>query len=271
MKKKVEKKPIMRASHIGLDLGNGVWKIISYTLMVAFLSLILGTVATDGSLLGRILSVVIALSFVLLEGMEGASRAERNVTTSHMLTTRMKDNGYSPTNKELSTCYAPSKAILAALIAAAVPFALAVIVAINAKPYTYTMQDLPNWLTSYANREDVMGALVPYTNIGSAAAVDYIRIAVRVFILPFVSLFSAIEENAFMIDRLSPLLTLIMPTAYALGYLAGPSLYEKRMAQNEQAKKAKLKKIKRNKKKARKNLAQQQQTREKKRKDNQLI
>lgn len=271
-----KKTPILRAQHIKPDVRKMTGKVLSYIAIFAFLSLVLSAVTGGGTIWGMALNILLLVCFFLLELMEGGTRGEHDVTMSRMVEARLEKN-IQPEDDELARCYGPRKAFIAFALAVSVFFLCAVIVALSAKPYTYTLQDLPTWMSAYLGRDDVGGALGCYTVTNGATVVDYLRIVVRACILPFVNLFSDVQTSSWIIDRLSPLLIIILPLSYPLGYLMGPSLYEKRMRENAAAKKATMKRIRKKNKKERqqrmgviceKNL---QEKREQKRKDNQLI
>lgn len=273
----------MRAQHIYPDVRKMTGKVLSYIAIFAFLSLVLSAVTSGGTIWGMALNILLLICFFLLELMEGGTRGEHDVTMSRMVEGRLTEKNIQPEEKELASCYGPRKAFIAFGLAVSGFFLAAVVVALAAQPYTYSLQDLPTWMSAYLGRDDVGTALEYYTITDGAAVTDYLRILVRACILPFVNLFSDVQASSYLIDRLSPLFILILPFSYPLGYLMGPSLYEKRMRENEAAKKATLKRIRRKNKKERqqrmggavireKNLQEKrEQKREQQRKDKQLI
>ena len=95
----------------------------------------------------------------------------------------MQKNGRQPEARDDEACYHPLKAVLGVALAFGVPLVLAAYLAVVAKPYTYALQDLPDWLTgSYGSRGDVMGPLGAYTQ-GAApiGATGWVRVFVRLF------------------------------------------------------------------------------------------
>lgn len=277
-----EKKPILRAKYIYPDLRKMTGKVLSYIGIFAFLSLVLSTVTGAGDIFGRVLNILLLACYFFLELLEGASRGEHDVTMSRAVQGRL-EKGIEPEKGELARCYSPAKAFAAFGLAVSGLFILAIIVALAAKPYTYSLQDLPTWMSAYMGRSDMSDQLQYYTVMEGASVVDYLRIVVRACILPFVNLFPDVLDASMMIDRLSPLFIIAIPLTFPVGYLFGPMLYEKRMRNNEEAKKATLKRIRRKNKKERqqrlggaaireKNLQEKrEQKREQRRKDNQLI
>lgn len=283
---KQEKQPILRAKYIKPDLKKMVGKVLSYIGIFAFLSLVLSTVTGSGDIFGQVINILLLSCYFLLELLEGASRGEHDVAMSFAVQERMNKN-IPPEKNELARCYSPFKAFAAFGISVGVLFAMAVIVALSAKPYTYTLQDLPTWMSAYMGRSDISEPLGYYTVTYGATVVDYLRIVVRACILPFVNLFPDAAAASMIIDRLSPLFIIVLPLTYPIGYLFGPKMYEKRLRDNAAAKKATLKRIRKKNKKERmqrmngnvireKDLQSRreqkiEQKREQRRKDNQLV
>jgi hypothetical protein len=124
--------------------------------------------------------------------------------------------------------YSRSRAALGALLGVSPFIILGVIVAATAQPYTYTLQDLPGWLSAYTRQPDVGRALEYYNREIITPLTDWLRIGVRFAILPFVYLIASLGDAASLaLDRISPLLMLPLPACYAIGYLTGPARYEK--------------------------------------------
>jgi hypothetical protein len=128
----------------------------------------------------------------------------------------------------------------------------AVALAALAKPYVYALQGLPTWLTAYMRREDIGGALQYYGQTQGAGAVDYLRIAVRLVMMPASYIITGFGDQAsLLLDRLSPLLVLFLPVAYIAGYLRGPAIHRLAAKRSEEAKRLHKKKVARKKKRER--------------------
>lgn len=218
-------------------------------ILVAVVGLLLQVISMIGNAFFRtLLACAVIAGCFLMQFSSGGGQGERDVTFGYMLGKRTLE-GYQPTKDELAKCYNPLKGFLGMLLGAA-PFVIcAIVVAVAAKPYTYALQDLPSWVGAYDYRADIAKPLQYYAVAAGAGIADYLRILVRacnmLYLLP---LGDAVSAYSFTIDRLGPVLLLILPLGFALGYLRGPALHKKRIEYNEQAKKAQLKKIKRNKK-----------------------
>lgn len=270
MQNEKEKTPILRGKHIGAEIMGIALKILGYIALVAFLSLVLSALTSSGSLIARIVNVVLLVGFFLLIFAEGGTRGEKDVTYSTMISKKIAE-GREPERTEWARCYTPRKAWLGMAVGAGIFFICAVLVAVMAKPYTYELQDLPGWLGSYSSREDLTRALSGYNTARGATMFDYLRVVVRVCILPFVNLFSDVQASSLMIDRLSPLFILALPIGFPIGYLTGPRLHVKRLRENEKAKAAKVKEVKRKKKKEQRKRMQLEEKPAPKSKENRLI
>jgi hypothetical protein len=223
-------------------------KILTHVLVLGVLSLMLAALLMVKSAVLRIpLNLLLFCGVGFLLHLDAAHRGQKEVARAKMLAGRMRA-GYVPDDHELSGCYHPMRGVAAALLAAA-PFLLAAAaLALLSRPFTYALQDLPSWLAGYQLNADVSAPLAYYAQNVGASAVDYLRPAVRLAIMPAAYLFGGFGSTASLwLDRLSPLLVLVLPGAYALGYLRGPAMDERMIVLNKEAKRLHQKKIARKK------------------------
>ncbi|MEG0766541.1 MAG: hypothetical protein RR482_02390 [Clostridia bacterium] len=172
---------------------------------------------------GALILIAAMLFFV-----EGSYKGERDCAMTALLDKRKRETGYVPDLTEQRKRYHAPKGLYGALLGAAPWFVLAVFVAVLAKPYTYILQDLPGWLGGYALRPEVGKPLQYYGQIYTVAPVEYLRVISRFSILPFVYLPGNLSDaGSLLIDRMSPLLVLILPLCNAIGYLFGPRRFQK--------------------------------------------
>ena len=90
-----------------------------------------------------------------------------------------------------------------------------------------------------------MAPLAAYANTATLGVLDIVRMIVRMLELLFVNLFADPLTMGAMIDRLSPLMLLVYPAAYILGYLRAPAQSAKESSMNRKAKKAAVRKASR--------------------------
>ena len=242
-KGKKARKPVRRAKQRGAQVLPMAGKLALILVAIVAMGLMFSALQAVGSDWLRILlSLLIASGMLLLCYSEGLTRGVRDADASRFYV-HLEKEGQQPTAQDDRACYHPLKGICAALVVFIVPLALAVYLAVTAQPYTYTLQDLPVWLTdSYGTRSDVMGPLGAYAVTVGMTATDWVRLFVRLTELIFVNLFSDPQTMVQTIDRLSPLFVFSYPLMYAIGYLCGPAQSAKRQAQYRRAKKVAVRK-----------------------------
>lgn len=184
-----------------------------------------------------------AAAMVTMFFVEGLNKGGQDASASRFYA-QMSKAGHSLDERDDEACFHPLKAACACAIVFAVPLALAALLSVTARPYTYALQDLPAWLTgSYGTRADVMGPLGAYLQPhASIGFLGWARVLVRLLIMCFVGLFSDPLRMTGLIDRLCPLMLLSYPLAYVAGYLCGPRMQKKREKENRRAKKAAVRK-----------------------------
>jgi len=227
-------------------------KVVLYMLLLGLFSLMVAPLLMIESPWLRVpLNLLMFAGIALLAFNDGGVRGQREVARGFTLA-RRKESGIALSDEDLSACYHPMRGVLPAVIAALPFFVAAMALAIVAKPYVYTLQGLPPWLSGYLRREEIGGPLQYYANVQGMGAVDYLRIFVRVVIMPFSYIISGFgDQAALLLDRISPLLVLIFPAAYATGYLRGPAIHKQAEKRSEEAKRRHKKKVARKKKRER--------------------
>lgn len=197
------------------------------------------------------LMTVMLVAVAMLFFMEGSFRGERDCVMTETLEKPTRTGGrYEATPAEEAKRFRRMKAPLGAALGILPLFVLAVVVAITVKPYAYTVQDLPSWLSPYLQRPEVGDALVYMRGEPvSASIADYCRVAVRFLLFPFMGLFGTLtDEASLLFDRISPLLALIMPSMVAIGYQFGPRRRARNLKAVEKAKNTPRKRLKKDRK-----------------------
>ncbi|GHU72804.1 hypothetical protein AGMMS49992_09550 [Clostridia bacterium] len=204
-------------------------RIFGFTAVFGFLGLVFAPVLmSDNVVLRSILNAAMLAGAGMLFFQMGASKGEDDCKSDY---THAKSKRLSPGALDLPRVYSRPRTALGTLLGTAPWLIIGVVVSIGAVPYAYTLQDLPNWLGAYMRQPDVGKALVYYTRDIVTPLVDWLRIGVRFSILPFVYLIASNGDAAsLMLDRIGPLLMLILPACYVAGYLLGPSRFEKTRA-----------------------------------------
>jgi len=227
-------------------------KIWLYMLLLGVFSLMVAPMLMLESPWLRIpLNLALLAGVALLAYNDGGYRGHKEVARGQTLAGR-RESGAAVSDADLRACYRPLRGVLVAVLAALPFFAAAVALAALAKPYAYVLQSLPSWLAGYLRREDIGGALLYYGHGQGAGAADYLRVAVRLVMMPASYIISGFgDQFSLLLDRLSPLLVLLIPGAYAAGYLRGPAIHKLAAKRGEEAKRLHKKKVARKKKRER--------------------
>ncbi len=242
-KKPLKVLPPRRAVHWQPLLGQRIGKLLILLFAATLIGLMFsGLQAIEMPVLVVILSALIISGLTLFFVNEGMSSGVKDTEMSRRVEKTEKEGGHVMASED-AACYSLVRAAVAAAAAFAVPFLLALFVALNAKPYTYVLQDLPSWLTtSYAGRSDVMLPLGAYAQSVPMTMVDWVRLVARVFGMIFVNIFPDPIHQGLLIDRVLPCFFLIYPAGYVLGYLCGPRRQAVLARKQRRAKKVAVKK-----------------------------
>ena len=245
---KKKKMPIRRAKRWGPAVPGAAGKIIPILILIVVMGLMMtGVQAIEIYFLRALIGALMAFASAFLLYAEGLNRGVADISASRSCAQAEAD-GRSLTKKEDAACYHPLKGLCVAAAVFCVPLVLALIVALNAKEYTYALQTLPTWLTStYGGRADVMAPLSAYEQTGGMMLMDWMRLIVRLFVLTMVNLFEDPQKMTAMVDRLSPLMLSLLPAAYMVGYLLAPKRAAKIDKANRRAKKVAVRRAERRK------------------------
>lgn len=218
-------------------------RLTMYMVAVIVIGLLFSSLqAIDSQALRSVITAVLSLVLLAFFYMEGLNKGSGDAGSSRQAA-RLLKAGRELTVKEDAACYHPLKAVCGAALLFVIPLALAAYVALTTQEYTYTLQDLPGWLSGgYGSREDVMGGLGAYMQPMETSVRDWIRIVARLFVLMFINFFGDPQRAGALIDRLTPLFILLYPLAYIIGYLRGPAENVKLEKMNKKAKKVAVRK-----------------------------
>ena len=236
-RKKKKRKPLRRAQHWGSRVLPMALKLLVPLLAIIIMGLIFSALQAASQGIRFVLALVIVAGMLLFFFSEGLNAGAEDAAASRNYTS-LTARGVKLEKKDDAMCYHPYKALCAVMLVFIVPLLLSVYVAAGAKPYTYALQDLPAWLVdSYGMREDIMGPLGAYQVQQSMAVIDWLRMAVRMFVMNYINLFGDPLKMGCLIDRLSPLFMLSYPLMYMIGYFFGPASNRKTEKKNRRAKK----------------------------------
>ena len=200
-------------------------RVLAVMVLFAFLGvLVSGVFAFDSSMLRILLNGVLLMLGGAILFNEGSRFGEGDVAFAEIALKRQNE-GKEVTDKDRDTCYHPGKGFVSALIGAAPFFLIAVAYSLTAKQQTYTLGALPGWVQSYEVQDEIGPALAYYHESASAGLAGYLRLIVRLVLFPYMNMFGAGDYGKlYVLDKLSPLLTLLVPICFGFGYLRGPHL-----------------------------------------------
>lgn len=242
-KKPVRVAPVRRANAWQKKLGERIRKLI----VLLFATTVIGLMFSGLQAIGipwlvSLLSILIISGMTLLYYNDGINTGVADTEVSRRVEKAEKENQHVMKEDD-AACYSILRAVVAAGITFAIPIILAVIASLGSKAYTYTLQDLPAWLTqSYGARSDIMAPLGAYLREESMGMSDWVRLAARVFGMVYVNLFPDPLRQSHLIDQTLPLFFLLYPLGYIVGYLQGPRRQAILARKQRKAKKVAVKK-----------------------------
>jgi len=236
MTKQGEKAPASAPASTSASRGlarHPVWatalRVWGYTLLVGLMGLLFAPLLMSETAALRVaLNLVVLALAMMLVWMDGANRGERACGAGDLL----KKSGQALTGDDRLRTYSLPRALAGAGLAALPWVALGVAVAATARPETYTLQDLPSYLTPYRALPEVGSALQYYNRAAQPVSpMTWVRLVVRFVQLPVTYMLGGADgAGTVLADRVSPLAALLLPGAYAVGYAAGPARYRKSQA-----------------------------------------
>lgn len=126
---------------------------------------------------------------------------------------------------ERARCFHPAKGFYSVLIGMSPFLILAILLALMAREQVYTLGGLPSWVKSFETRADIGLALAYYHENISVGLVGVLRIIIRLLLFPYINMIGTDSaKGLLLLEQMSPLVILIIPMLYALGYLRGPDL-----------------------------------------------
>jgi hypothetical protein len=215
-------KPFLRGTPTDRDTLRRALMFFGTLIMIFFVSVIICSMTGFDSPILRILinGTIIAL-MMLIVYHTGESWGTEMVARGENLYQR-REKGIEVSAEDARTCFHPAKAFIAGAIGT-LPFVLlAIVLAVTAQRQMTTPGTLPSWMQTYARRNEIGDPLVNYLNPEGVGAMDMLRIAVRVCILPYINLVGNSDGAAMLwVERLSPLLLLLPAVSYGIGALQG--------------------------------------------------
>ena len=218
-------KPYLKGNwHSGLAAKRGL-KLLTYQLVFAFVYLFIGQALLFDALVLRVLiNLMVVLGFAALLYSDGAKTGLDDVAFAEIALQR-QEAGKAIDQADKDRCFHPLKGFFTAFVGTLPLVLLALAFAFMTSLQVHQLGALPGWVQAYERRADVGLALQYYHVSAPFSLVDALRIIVRLSIFPYINMAGAGSNHTLLLmERLSPLLVLIIPMGYGLGYQQGRRL-----------------------------------------------
>lgn len=218
-------KPIIRGSWHGKDARKIAFKrflsVIATTAIYLFGSILLGMDVLWGRYL---MGITLVVGVTYYQYIHGLNQGENDSAYGEIIYAR-RESGKTVPAEECERSFHPMKGIFAALAGSAPFVLLALVFAFMAEPVYYTISVLPSWTEGLMTQTEFAAGMAHYAVNETMEAVDIMRIIVRSMVMPFVNIASGYNvSEMLLVERLSPILVLISPLGYGIGYMGGQRL-----------------------------------------------
>lgn len=217
------KKPTLRGSFHGKDANKLIFRRFLAMLVLFFVFLISALVFSfEAFWLRTVCSCLVVAAAFFFTYSQGAAQGENDAGYGEIMYVR-KQEGKAVSQDEQNRCFHPLKGFYAVLISALPFVAVAIFFACNTQLDVHTLGTLPSWTGALLEHNETGDALAYYSmNQHTLQYMDVLRIFVRGLIMPFVNIAVGLNNHAvLLVERLSPLLLLIAPLGYGVGYTQG--------------------------------------------------
>lgn len=218
-------KPYLKGRPVSKTSARRATRVIMYVLMFTVIYVLLGgMMAFDNTFLRVSTNAAVVLLAMSLMYNEGARQGETDVAFGEIAQRRL-DEGKVVPDSEKDTCFHPMKGFFTALVGISPILLLSLVFAAIAQKQYYTLGALPDWVSSYSGQAEIHQSLAYYNEIQGLKIADVLRMVVRLLNFPYVNMVGTDNiHSLYLVDKLSPVLCLLAPMFYGLGYLRGPYL-----------------------------------------------
>ncbi len=219
------RKPFLKGRAFSPQCWKRGLRVLVYQVALIFIFLFIGQVLlTDSVPLRIVLNLLVVAGFFMLMHGEGSRAGLDDVAFAEIALGR-RESGKEIEKRDLDRCYHPLKGLFTVLVGMLPLLLVAVVFAFITREQTYVLGGLPSWLSAYEQRADVGLALSYYHEAQGMGIESVLRIIVRLLLFPYINMVGTDSSSLLLlVERLSPLLMLVIPMGYAVGYLRGPAL-----------------------------------------------
>lgn len=221
-KPKIVKKPFLRGSPVDGDTAKSALSFFGGTLLMLLAYLLLCSMMLWDSLFLRIVTngAVMAAVFALFH-LSGMTKGATAVNTGEIMYQREAE-GKPVDAGDRRSCYHAAKGFVTGLLGSLPMLLCALVLACIAQQQFYGLSALPSWLEPYTRRTDVGNALAYYQVVDPMTLESVLRLIIRAMMMPLVSIVgTANSANLLVLERISPLVSLLPALSYGIGYTRG--------------------------------------------------
>lgn len=214
---------------------NGEWNAAETWKLVPkrFLSMLLVAVAfiffsvmagVEQPTLRLIISAAIIILMFYFQMTKGMEVGEKDAAFSEIMYERQQE-GRAVSEEDRARCFHPLRGFVATFFGI-LPFVLMCLVyAFVAKRWEYQLGVLPSWTDNLLMHEEMGDALAYYGATRAMTFADGLRVVVRCLVMPYINFAGTFGNDAVLwAERLSPLLVMIVPMGFGVGYMQGHAL-----------------------------------------------
>lgn len=222
-KKMIVQKPFHQGSLMDELFLKRSASVAGYVLASGLIYMLLGSLFTFDNVILRIALNLALLAFA--NGMlyvNGLNAGVADVTHGEIVYRRLAE-GREAAPKAAARCFHPFKGLLCGLAGVAPFLILCLVLAFIAQQETFVLGALPGWLSPFERQPEIGEALSYYHRPLSMGLEDYLRIVIRILLMPYTNILTTDNSLAMLwLERLSPLISLIPALCYGAGYFGGP-------------------------------------------------
>ena len=223
-KKPVElvRKPIVQGSWHGRDAKKMALKFALTFAAVTLVYLLAGALMSfEAVWLRTVMGLLIVAVVAYYLYASGLNKGQSDAAYGEILYNR-RENGHEIAPIDADRSFHRFKGFFAVL-AGSIPFVIfALVFACITQKVSYTLGALPSWTEEMLYQEEFGTALAYYQQQSGMSTLSILRIIDRAMVMPFVNIAAPLGADALLlVERLSPLLVLVAPVWYGVGYAQG--------------------------------------------------
>ena len=226
--RKIVRKPYLTGLPLDENTLKNALRFLGILIILIFVSFVAcSSVSGSGSVIRMIFNPAVILIILLVLFNNGSNHGADAVAKGEILYQK-ESEGEAFTPGEKKVCFHPLKGYFTGVLGSLPFIVVSVVFALNATITRTGAGALPSWMQSYTRRSDIAAALVSYLQPEEMTVMDFLRVVVRICMIPFVNLVGAQNPHGMLLlEKLSPLIMLLPAASYGTGYLTGRSIRTK--------------------------------------------